>query len=525
MESGRRHLDGVRQFSSSSGIVSGRSARSFPCFLGLDLGTSSLKAVVIDGAGQMLAGAAEEYGIEVPRPGWAEQEPGLWTRAAFACTRRALAQAALSPDAIAAIGLSGQMHGTVCLDRSGRALRPAILWADQRSSEQVSQVYEGIGRQQYAAWVQNPLATGFQLASWLWLRQHEPSLAGATAYLLLPKDYLRYRLTGELGTEPSDACATGLFDPARRRWSEPLLAALDIDPRLLPPLAASHQIAGGLRPDAAAEMGLRPGLPVVFGGGDQPCQALGNGVIAPGVLSCTIGTGGQLLAPVAMPAADPGLRLHLYCHALPDRWYSMGAILSAGLALRWLRDSMFPGESYQSLADRASLIPPGTEGLLFLPHLAGERTPHMDPHATGVLCGLTLRHSGDHLVRAVMEGVVMALRQALELMMDCGVMAERIVAAGGGTRHPLWLRLQADILGRPIYRSQTVEAAATGAAMLAGVGAGHWPDAAAVCSQIVRWADEVIEPDPATARRYDEIYARFRQLYPALRPFFAVRAD
>ncbi len=494
-----------------------------PHFLGLDLGTSSLKAVVIDGAGQVLARAADEYGIDAPLPGWAEQDPEMWLRATFACTRWALDQAGVSPDSIDAIGLSGQMHGIVCLDRPGRALRPAIIWADQRSSEQVAQVYKTVGRAQYAAWIRNPLATGFQLASWLWLRQHEPDLARRTTCLLLPKDYLRYRLTGELGTEPSDACATGMFDPGHRQWCEPLLMKLNIEPGLLPPVSASHAIAGGLRPETAAEMGLRPGIPVVFGGGDQPCQALGNGIIAPGVLSCTIGTGGQLLAPLLAPAFDPGLRLHLYCHAIPDRWYSMGAILAAGLALRWLRDSIFPGETYQTLADRASLVPPGAEGLLFLPHLAGERTPHMDPHATGVFCGLTLRHTGDHLARAVMEGVVMALRQALELMLECGAQAERVIASGGGTRHPLWLRLQADILGRPITLSRTVEAAATGAAMLAGVGAGYWPDVAAACSQVVRWSDEVIEPDLDNVRRYDEVYARFRQLYPALRPVLAAR--
>ncbi len=498
-------------------------ASASPCFLGLDLGTSSLKTVVIDGAGQVLALAAEDYGIDTPRPGWAEQDPEEWVRAAFTCTRHALGQAGVAPDHVAAIGLSGQMHGTVCLGRDGLPLRPAILWADQRSSAQVAQVYETVGREQYAAWIRNPLAAGFQLATWLWLRQHEPAIAHAATHLLLPKDYLRYRLTGAIGTEPSDACATGQFDPARGQWSEPLLAALGLDPRLLPPLAVSQDIAGGLAPAAAAEMGLRPGIPVVYGGGDQPCQAVGNGVIEPGQVSCTIGTGGQLLAPLLAPTFDPDLRLHLYCHATPDLWYSMGAILAAGLALRWLRDSIFPGESYQTLADRGAVVPAGAEGLLFLPYLAGERTPHMDPRGTGVFCGLTLRHTRDHLTRAVMEGVVFALRQALELMVACGAQADRILASGGGTRHALWLQLQADIFGRPIYRSRMVEAAATGAALLAGVGAGHWPDVHSACSQVVAWAGEVIEPNVDAARRYDEAFARYCQLYPALRPVFASR--
>lgn len=494
-----------------------------PCFLGLDLGTSGLKAVIIDGAGQLLGLAAEEYRLDAPRPGWAEQDPETWLRAACACTPRALAQAGVASAQIAAVGLCGQMHGAVCLDGAGRVLRPAILWADQRSSEQVEQVLQTVGREQYAAWVRNPLATGFQLATWLWLRQNEPDLAQRTASILLPKDYLRYRLTGEVGSEASDACASGMFDPASRGWSEPLLSALGIDPGLLPPVSASHEIAGGLRPGMAAALGLRAGLPVVFGGGDQPCQALANGVIDPGLLSCTIGTGGQLLAPLLAPVFDPALRLHLYCHAAPDRWYSMGAILAAGLALRWLRDNIFPRETYRSLAERAALVPAGAEGLLFLPHLAGERTPHMDPHAAGVFFGLTLRHTADHLARAVIEGVVMALRQALELMLASGAQAERIIAAGGATQHPLWLRLQADIFGRPLSLSRTAEAAAIGAALLAGVGTGRWPDVHSACSELAAGPEELIDPDAAAVRRYDEVYARFRQLYPALRPLFASR--
>lgn len=498
-------------------------ASASPCFLGLDLGTSSLKAVLIDGAGQILAVAVEDYGFDTPRPGWAEQDPEQWVRAALNSAGRALDQAGVMPGRVAGIGLSGQMHGTVCLGRDGLPLRPAILWADQRSSKQVEYVYEKVGREQYAAWIRNPLATGFQLATWLWLRQHEPAIVQAATHLLLPKDYLRYRLTGKIGTEHSDACATGLFDPAGGEWSAPLLATLQLAPYVLPQLATSEEIAGGLTPEAAASMGVRPDIPVVYGGGDQPCQAVGNGVIEPGQISCTIGTGGQLLAPLLAPTFDPGLRLHLYCHAVPGRWYSMGAILAAGLALRWLRDSIFPGESYRTLADRGAAVPAGAEGLLFLPHLAGERTPHMDPFATGVFCGLTLRHTREHLTRAVMEGVVFALRQALELMVACGAQADRILASGGGTRHPLWLQLQADILGRPIYRSRTVEAAATGAALLAGVGAGHWPDVRSACSQVVAWADEVIEPNADSARGYDEAFARFCQLYPALRPVFASR--
>jgi xylulokinase len=308
-----------------------------------------------------------------------------------------------------------------------------------------------------------------------------------------------------------------MFDTAGRDWSAPLLEALGIDPGLLPPVRESAEVAGGLRPEMAAVTGLRAGTPVVFGGSDQALQALGHGVVEPGVVSCTIGTGGQLFAPAPAPVYDPQLRLHLFCHALPDRWHLEAAILAAGLSLRWLRDNVLEGWSYATLADAAARVRPGSERLFFLPHLAGERTPHMDPQATGAFVGLTLRHRREHIARAVMEGVVFALRQGLELMLPkVGVPTERIVASGGATAHPLWLQLQADIFNRPIYRTATVEAAAVGAALLAGVGAGIYPDALEACRRTVAWRDEVIEPDPGNVARYEEAYGTFCRLYPAL---------
>jgi xylulokinase len=339
----------------------------------------------------------------------------------------------------------------------------------------------------------------------------------ATAHLLLPKDYVRYRLTGELGSEPSDASSTLLFDTARRRWSAALLDVLEIDPGLLPPVHESAEIAGGLQADVAATTGLRPGTPVVFGGGDQTLQALGHGVVEPGVVSCTIGTGGQLFAPILEPVHDPALRLHLFCHALPDRWYVMAAILSAGLSLKWLRDNVFEHKSYTDLAEMAAGVPPGCEGLFFLPHLVGERTPYMDPGARAAFVGLTLRHHRGYLIRAVMEGVVLALRQGLELMMALGVSPEQVVASGGGTRHPLWLQLQADVLNRPIYQTATTEAAAVGAALLAGVGVGLYPNALTACRRVVKWRAEVIHPQPEDVARYNQAYRTFCQLYPALK--------
>ncbi len=498
---------------------------SWPILMGVDLGTSSAKTALIGEDGRLLASAAREYPVETPRAGWAEQDPDRWLQAALQTMREALVLSGASPEQIAAIGLSGQMHGMVCLDAAGEVLRPAIIWADQRSREQVARVAREVGPERLGAWTGNPLATGFMLASWLWLCDEEPECARATAHLLLPKDYLRYRLTGELGSEPSDASSTLLFDTAGRRWSTPLLEALGIRPGLLPPLGESAAVAGGLRADMAAQTLLRPGTPVVFGGSDQALQALGHGVVEPGILSCTIGTGGQLFAPAHAPVHDPQLRLHLFCHAVPDRWHLEAAILAAGLSLRWLRDNILDGKSYQALADAAASVPPCAEGLFFLPHLAGERTPHMDPGATGAFVGLTLRHGRDHLTRAVMEGVVFALRQGLELMLALGVPAERIVASGGATAHPLWLQLQADILNRPIYRTTTVEAAAVGAALLAGVGAGVYPDIREACRRTVTWRDEVVQPVPANVVIYEDAYRTFCRLYPALAPIGRDRAE
>jgi xylulokinase len=484
--------------------------------MGIDLGTSSVKTVLIEPDGRQRALATREVAVDVPRPGWAEQDPEDWCRCTLETMREALGQAAVPAGQVAAIGLSGQMHGTVCLDAAGLPVRPAIIWADQRSREQVVRVYRELGGEQLVRWTANPLATGFMLASWLWLRDEEPEVAGGTRHLLLPKDYLRYRLTGRLGSEPSDASSTLLFDTTRRCWSAGLLDALKIPPRLLPPLGESAQVAGGLTAEAAAATGLRAGTPVVHGGSDQALQALGHGVVEPGIISSTIGTGGQLFAPALESAPDPELRLHLFCHALPDRWHLLAAILAAGLSLRWLRDNVVGTATYQELADAASVAPPGAEGLYFLPHLAGERTPHMDPTATGAFVGLTLRHDRRHLARAVMEGVVFALRQGLELMLALGVPVEHVVASGGATNHPLWLQLQADVFNRPIYRTKTVEAAAAGAALLAGTGAGVYTDAQDACRRAVRWRDEVVAPLPDNVERYEAAYRTFCRLYPVL---------
>ena len=426
-----------------------------PLLMGLDLGTSSLKAVLIDSAGAVRASTARPYPIDTPHPGWAEQDPQTWVDAAAECVRACLDHAQVQTDRVAGLGISGQMHTLVCLERNGRPIRPAILWADQRSAPQVERTTDLLGKEKLKIWTGNPLAAGFMLASWLWLRTEEPGTAEKTRTLLLPKDYLRFRLTGEMGSEPSDASSTLLFDPYRQEWSPEILQSLEIDPALLPGIHPSAAVAGGLSAEAASRCGLRSGLPVVFGGGDQSMQAVGNGIIAPGQVSATIGTGGQLFAALAKPIPDPELRVHLFCHALPRTWHLLAAILSAGLCLRWLRDQIFGGGDFQAMADAASQVQAGAEGLFFLPYLAGERTPYMDPDLRGAFLGLGLHHSQAHLTRAAMEGVVYALRQGLDLIGELVVPApERIIASGGGSGHPLWLQLMADIFDRPIWQTR-----------------------------------------------------------------------
>jgi xylulokinase len=486
--------------------------------LGLDLGTSSLKAVLVEPEGRVLASQAVEYDILTPQPGWAEQDPEGWYQAAGRCIRQLLQAAQIDPAAVRGVGLSGQMHGLVPLDGQGQPLRPAIIWADSRSTSQLAALQQQIPAVDLARLTGNPLAAGFMLPSWLWLQDNEPEAARRTRTLLLPKDYLRFRLTGDLGAEPSDASSTGMFEPASRRWSTELLERLRIDPALLPPIGESAAVAGTLTRSAAAETGLKEGTPVVFGGSDQACQAAGHGVVTPGVMSSTIGTGGQLFAPLDVPLPDPQLRLHLFCHALPGRWHHQAAILAAGLALKWLRGCFFPGHTYTELADWAAQAPPGAEGLLFTPYLLGERTPHMDPHARGSLVGLSIRHGRSHIVRAVMEGVVYALRQGLELMLGLGGQVERVVASGGGVRHPLWLQLQADIYNRPIYRTTTAEAAALGAALLAGVGTGVYPDLEQACRQVVHYSGQAVEPVSRAAAYYEQAYSQYAGLYGRLKP-------
>jgi xylulokinase len=478
--------------------------------IGIDIGTSGAKAVVIDLDGRLLAWAGREYPIHTPRPGWAEQDPREWVAAALACMGEAVRRSGIDPRRAAAIGLAGQMHSLVCLDARGEPLRPAILWADQRSAGQVRQLVERIGLDNLAAWTGNPLAAGFMLASWAWLVENEPAAAGAARWLASPKDYVRYRLTGTLGTEPGDASATLLFDPHSLSWSRPLLDSVGLEVERLPQVFPSSSVAGGLLAEPARACGLPEGIPVVYGSSDVSLQALAQGVVEPGEVSCTIGTGGQLFAPLQAPRHDPRLRLHLFCHAIPGTWHHEAAILSAGLALRWLRDQVFPGTDYAGLADSAAAVESGLDGLFFLPFLVGERTPYMEPGLQAGFLGLGLRHGRAHLVRAVLEGVIFELRQGLDLLMSLGTPVERLLATGGATRHSLWLQLQADIFNRPVYVSNVEEATARGAALLAGIGAGIYQGAREAIQRAVTEPAVGAAPDAERAARYAAAYAVYR---------------
>jgi xylulokinase len=484
--------------------------------MGIDLGTSSIKTVIIDTSGNLLARATREYNIDTSHPGWAEQDTTKWYTAMVETMQEAVSESGLASGQIQGIGLSGQMHGVVCVDKDGHAIRPAIIWADQRSVAQVDRINRALGEKRLGDLTANPVATGFMLPSWLWLVENEPETVNKTAHILLPKDYLRFLLTGNLGTDPSDASGTLLFDTVHRKWSGPMLETFLVDQTLLPPIHDSSEVAGGLSRQVANLTGMRAGIPVVFGGADQPVQALSHGIIDPGWLSSTIGTGGQLLAPVRVPVHDPELRVHSFCHVLPKRWYLLAATLSAGLSLRWLRDNMFMGASYQELADSAYEVK-DTEGLFFLPHLAGERTPYMDPQSRGCFWGMTLRHHRVHFIRAVMEGVVFSLREGLDIIQETGVPIERVVASGGSTNHRLWLELTANVFNRPIYQTKNFESSAHGAAMLAGIGTGIYPDARTACEKAVHWSDQVVLPQAQEHERLEKLYIQFLKLYPALK--------
>ena len=492
--------------------------------LGIDVGTTSVKVVAVDEMGRVLAEEEVEQPVSVPRPGWSEQHPETWwrsTRDAVSTIMSALGSLPATVD-VRAIGLSGQMHSSVFLDHAGEVIRPALLWNDVRTTRQCHQMTDALGLDGLRRTVGNLALEGFTAPKLLWLRENEPDAYDRLRTLLLPKDYIRYRLTGELATEPSDAAGTLLFDVRRRCWSDEVLSALGISPDLLPGIVGSTEVSGIVTPSVARELGLPGSTPVIGGGADNAAGAVGSGVVVPGRVQSSIGTSGALATPVGRPRVDDEMRLHTFCHSVPDMWYLMGVVLSAGNALRWLRDILSEGGdvSYDLLTKEATDVDPGSDGLLFLPYLTGERTPHNDPNARGVFFGLHLGHTRGHLARAVMEGVTFALRDSLELMRPMLDSIPEVRAIGGGARSPLWRQLQADVFGTPVLSLGDTGGPAYGAAIMAAVGIGVFDSIEEAAD---RWVsvDETTEPDVRRLQIYDELYQRFRDLYPSLKKRFA----
>jgi xylulokinase len=500
--------------------------------LGVDIGTSGTKTLLLDESGRVLASAGAEYPLSTPRPGWAEQDPHHWWEATQTTIREVLRRSGLPGSAVRAIGLSGQMHGSVFLDAAGDVIRPALLWCDQRTAAQCDWITRTVGAERVVDLISNPVLTGFTAPKIVWLRDHEPEAFARVRQVLLPKDYVRYRLTGAFATEVSDASGTALFHVRERRWATELLDAVGIPVDWMPECFESPVPSAVLSAAGAAATGLAAGTPVVGGGGDQAAGAVGNGIVESGIVSSTVGTSGVVFAFSDEPSVDPGLRVHTFCHAVPGKWHQMGVMLSAGGSLRWYRDTLAGPEvaaarergvdPYEVITEGAAQAPAGCEGLLFLPYLTGERTPHPDPNARGVFFGLTLRHDRRHLARAVLEGVAYGLRDSFEILAGMGVPIREVRASGGGARSPLWRQIQADVTGREHVTINIDEGPALGVALLAGVGSGVWPDVAAACRAVIR-VDERCPPGAEQAV-YERYYPVYRSLYPHLREAFGAVA-
>ena len=487
--------------------------------IGIDTSTTATKAVLIDASGAVLATGVAEYGYDIPRPRWSEQDPGLWWNGTVAAVRSVLTTAGVPGSAVGAIGLTGQMHGAVLLDAADAVLRPAILWNDQRTADACDEIRRAVGPGRLIAITGNDALTGFTAPKLVWVRDHEPEVWARTAHVLLPKDYVRLRLTGEHALDKADGSGTLLFDLAARDWSPEVLDALRIPDSWLPPTSEGPIVTGVVSATAAAATGLAAGTPVVAGGGDQSANAVGVGAVAPGVVALSLGTSGVVFATTAEPLRDPAGQVHAFCHAVPGRWHMMTVMLSAAGSLRWFRDALAPGEDFGSLTAAADAIPPGADGLFFLPYLSGERSPHADPLARGAFVGLTVGHDRRHMTRAVLEGVAFGLRDGLDQMIAAGMPPPvQVRASGGGTASPLWRQILADVLGAEVATVSTTEGAAYGAGVLASVGAGWFATVEAAVDAWVR-SDPSAGPGP-DASRYAAAHALYRDLYPALAPTF-----
>ena len=491
--------------------------------LGLDVGTGGTRALAIDRSGKIASSATcEHLPFASPHTGWAEQDPDDWWKAAAAAVRQALT--GLPGAKIACVGLAGQMHGAVLLDQNDEVLRPALIWCDQRTQKQCDWLNSHLGAARIIELTSNPALTNFTLTKLLWVREHEPEIWKAFRRVLLPKDYVRLRMTGEHAMDVADASGTLMLDVARRRWSEEMLAGCGLSLSSMPKLYESPEICSRISAPGAGHTGLAAGTPVVAGAGDQAGGAVGMGIVRAGTVSATIGTSGVVFAATDTPAMDRNGRVHTFCHAVPGRWHVMGVTQAAGLSLRWLRDLLqnTSSLSYDQMTREAAEIPPGSDGVLWTPYLMGERTPHLDPDARGALVGLAANHTRAHVMRAVLEGVAFSLKDTFSLFNEMGVPVRKIRLGGGGARSPLWRQIQADIYGQEVEILQAEEGAAYGAALLAGVGAGFWNSVEEACDAVVS-VREIVKPDPAAAQAMIEHYTRYRQIYSLLKPIFPGR--
>jgi len=510
--------------------------------LGIDVSTTAVKALVINETGEVVASAIEPLSLLTPKPLWSEQEPQSWWAGTLSSLRALREQFSVPLHDVVAIGLTGQMHGLVLLDEKGQVLRPAILWNDQRTAAECDEIRQALGKSRLIELTGNDALAGFTAPKILWVRKHEPDVFAHVAHVLLPKDYVRYRLTGDYATDKADAAGTLLLDVRRRDWSPEVLAALDILPAWLPRPYEGPEITGVVSRAVAEVTGLAAGTPVVGGGGDQAAQAIGVGAIIPGIIALTLGTSGVIFVPTDRPIIEAEGRLHSFCHALPPAtdpdkacperkrrssagWHLMGVMLSAAGSLRWYRDTISAQTNFEELLAPAADVPPGAEGLFFLPYLTGERTPHADPRARAAFIGLTLRHTLAHMTRSVLEGVAFGFRDILELMRGAGLgTISQARISGGGARSPLWRQILADVLNCELVTVNTAEGASYGAALLAGVGAGVWPTVEAACAATVRVMEKT-EPRADCVALYEGLYPVYRALYPALKPTFDTVAD
>ncbi|MBD3266333.1 xylulokinase [bacterium] len=494
--------------------------------IGIDVGTSGTKTVLFDESGKAHASVTEEYPLLTPNPGWTEQNPEDWWSACVQSIKGVIQQSGINTDEIKGIGLSGQMHGSVFLDADNNVVRPAILWNDGRTADECNEITDIIGEQRLLELASNPALTGFTAPKAVWLKNKEPENFKKTQTLCLPKDYVRFRLTGEIAMEVSDGAGTLLFNVKERNWSQDILNALGIPTEWMPPMKESTDVCGTITSEVAKETGLKEGTPVVGGGADNACGATGTGVVVEGRVLASLGTSGVILGPMKNPQTDPQGRAHTFCHSVPNIWYLMGVVLSAGMSFSWFRDTIALAEQaeakasdrdpYEILTELAGKAPVGSEGLVFLPYLTGERTPHKDPYARGGFIGLTIRHKREHLVRAVLEGITFAMRDSLEILREQGVEIKEVRATGGGAKSAFWKQLQADIYGCEIATLSADQGPAFGAAIMAGVGTGMYKSIPEACDSLLSVVERT-EPVAANVKEYNDFYHVYKHLYPSIK--------